>query len=475
MYDPLPGIYAAAMPRTPTLKLAVFVHNAGAHPGGWRRHDSGAERLHDFDFYRELAQTAERGKFDMFFSGDAQGHMQIEGRDNFASTDSAARLEPTTLLGALAVVTSRIGLVATASTTYNEPYALARRFASLDHLSHGRAGWNAVTSTTNSEARNFGRDANMDHDQRYDRAEEFVDVVTALWDSWEDDAFLHDREAGRFFDPDKAHATAHEGRFFRVAGPLNVARSPQGRPVIVQAGSSGPGRRLSARIADAVFTAQASIDKAKLFYTEMKQAAAEFGRDPRHMLILPSIQCTIRSTDAEARRAQDEMQAMMPDGLAISRLQMLLGGVDLSGHAPEDQLPPVPLTAGGQAVQQQIVDMARTEKLSIRALARRVSVSRAALSLVGSPERAADVLEQWFREGAADGFALSPEYLPGGLTEFVDHVVPILQQRGLFRTEYEGTTLREHLGLPRPENGFVAFPERHREPLIWASAQAGGE
>ena len=280
---------------------------------------------------------------------------------------------------------------------------------------------------------------------------------------------------GRFFDPAKAHAVEHDGRFFKVAGPLNVARSPQGRPVIVQAGSSGPGKRLSARIADAVFTAQPSLEKAKAFYIDMKAAASGFGRDPQQMLILPSIQCLIRSTEAEARQAQAELQAMMPDGLAISRLQMLLGGFDLSGHAPEDQLPAIPLTTGGQAVQQQIIDMARNEKLSIRALAQRVSVSRAALSLVGSPEQAADVLEQWFREEAANGFSLSPDYLPGGLTEFVDGVVPILQRRGLFRTEYEGATLREHLGLPRPENGFAAFPERHREPQIWASAGSGGE
>jgi FMN-dependent oxidoreductase (nitrilotriacetate monooxygenase family) len=459
------------------MKLCVFVHNTGAHPAGWRLPGSGANRMHDFDFYRDLALTAERGKFDVFFSGDAQGYQHIEGRETFAGTDNGGKLEPLTLLSALAVTTANIGLVGTASTTYNEPYALARRFASLDHLSGGRAGWNVVTSTTNSEARNFGRDVNMDHDQRYERAEEFVDVVRGLWDSWEDDAFLYDRQGGRFFNPDKVHALGHQGRFFKVEGPLNIGRPPQGHPILVQAGASGPGRQLSARAADMIFTAQPSLEKAQTFYAEIKAAAQAFGRRPEHVYVIPSVQPLVKSTEVEARRAYEELQDLMPRGLALSRLQMLLGGFDLSKFDPDGPLPEVPATNGGQWVQSQILEMARREKLSIWELAKRASVSRSSFNLVCSAERAADILEQWYREGAADGFSLTPASLPEGLTDFVDQVVPILRKRGLVKTDYRAATLRENLGLPTPANYFREHPERHVEPAMWApvAEQRGGE
>jgi FMN-dependent oxidoreductase (nitrilotriacetate monooxygenase family) len=465
------------MAQQPQMKLAVFVHNTGAHPAGWRVDTSGAERLHDFQFYHEMALTAERGKFDVFFSGDAQGFHHIEGRDIYSSTDNAGKLEPTTLLSALAVTTQNVGLIGTASTTYNEPYSLARRFASLDHLSHGRAGWNVVTSTTNSEARNFGRDVNMDHDVRYARAEEFVDVVKALWDSWEDDAYLYDREGARFFDPDKVHAQAHDGEFFKVAGPLNVRRPPQGHPIVVQAGASGPGKKLSARTADMIFTAQPTLEKAQAFYAEAKETAKGFGRDPDALLIIPSIQPMIKSTEAEARQAYEELQDLLPRPLIVSRLQMLLGGFDLSGFDLDGPLPEVPPTNGGQWVQSQILEMARKEKLSIYELAKRASVSRAAFPMICGAEQAADILEQWFREKGADGFSLTPAILPDGLTDFVDHVVPILQKRGLFKTEYAQGTLREKLGLARPDNTYRLHPEQHREPGMWApvSQQGGGD
>ncbi len=463
--------------RQDQMKLAVFIHNTGAHPAGWRYPGAAAGALHDIDFYRGLAQTAERGKMDAFFLGDAQGHFHIEGREAYSRADHAGKLEPTTLLAALAMATRNIGLIGTASTTYNEPYAIARRFASLDHISKGRAGWNVVTSTTNSEARNFGRASNMAHDQRYDRAGEFVDVVKGLWDSWEDGAIVADQAEGRYFDPDKVHALHHKGEHFSVAGPLNVGRPPQGHPIVVQAGASGPGRRLAARTADLVFTAQRTLQSAQTFYAEIKQQAADFGRDPQSLKVVPSLQLLVRGTEAEAKAAEAELLELIPDGLAVSMLQMLMGGFDLSAYPLDGPLPEVPLTNGGQWVQEQLVAMARTEGLSIRQLARRASVSRASLSMAGAPEQIADMLQAWFEGRAADGFCLTPHYLPGGLDDFVETVVPILQARGLFREEYEGTTLRENIGLARPQNLFVQHPQMHHEPQIWApvASQVGGE
>lgn len=451
---------------TRRMVLATFIHNSGAHPGGWRYPGADVVDQHDFKHYARLAQTAERGKLHCYFSGDSQGYPHITGREAFAATDYAGKLEPTTLLAALAVVTSDIGLIATASTTYNEPYALARRFASIDHISGGRAGWNVVTSASDSEAHNFGRDVQMDHDDRYARAEEFVDVVKALWDSWEDGATIRDRAAGRYFDTDKVHQLNHKGKYFKVAGPLNVGRGPQGHPIIVQAGGSDAGRALSARTADMIFTAQSSLDKARLFYADMKQRASAFGRDPAKLLVIPSVQLMVRSTEAEAKRADEELLALIPEALALRTLSLQLG-FDLSGYSPDDQLPEIPLTNGGQWVQQQVIAIARAESLTIGALARRVSVSRASFSLSGTPEQIADMCETWFLQGGADGFSLSPNYLPGALDDFVDQVVPILQKRGLFRTDYEGATLRDNLGLERPENRFVLDPALGNEPNMW--------
>jgi FMN-dependent oxidoreductase (nitrilotriacetate monooxygenase family) len=450
------------------MKLFVFLHYTGGHPGGWRYPGAGAGRLHDFAFYREIAETAEAARFDALFLGDAQGYQQIAGRDAFSSSDTAGKLEPMTLLAALAVTTRHIGLIGTVSTTYNEPYAIARRLASIDHLSGGRAGWNVVTSTTVSEARNFGLDDTLDHDVRYERAEECVDVVKALWDSWDDDAFPYDPTSGRYSDPEKARALNHVGRFFKVMGPLNMARPPQGHPVIVQAGASGPGQRLASRTADLAFTAQPTFAGAKAFYAGIKAQAQEFGREPAKVLVVPSMQLLVRSTEAEALAAEQELLALIPPALAISRLQLLLGGFDLTGFDLDGALPDIPLASGNRSVQQKIVTMARDEKLTIRALAQRVSVSRTAWSMTGTPEGIADMLQQWFEEKAADGFSLTPPYLPGGFTDFAEQVVPILQRRGLFRAEYEGETLRENLGLSRPARIFNEHPEMGVEPAIWA-------
>lgn len=453
------------------LKLATFIHNGGAHPGGWRYPGAGSVDLHDFDLYRRLACKAEAGKFHCYFSGDAQGYHHIAGRDAYAASDNGGKLEPITLLAALSAVTRHIGLIGTVSTTHNEPYSVARRFASLDHLSHGRAGWNVVTSGSQNEADNFGGDGAMQHDDRYARAEEFVDVVRGLWDCWEDGAHLYDRASGHYFNPDKVHALDHKGRFFKVRGPLNVGRPPQGHPVIVQAGGSEPGRRLAARTADMIFTAQPSLAKAQEFYRDMKARAAAFGRDPDHLLVMPSVQLLVRSSEAEARHAQEELLDLVPSALAVSKLQTLLD-MDLSDCPLDGPLPEVGLTQGGQWVQRQVIAMAREENLSIRQLARRTVVSRASFSLAGTPEQVADMCQSWFMEGAADGLSLAPNYLPEGLDEFVDAVVPILHARGLFRTDYEGETLRANLGLPRPLNAFAENPDLGAEPDIWRPRSA---
>jgi len=446
--------------------LATFIHNSGAHPGGWRYPGADAADQHDLAHYARLAAIAERGTLHCFFSGDQQGFPYIKGKDAYAATDYAGKLEPTTLLSALAVTTSDIGLVGTLSTSFNEPYSVARRLASLDHITKGRAGWNVVTSAGNAEARNFGFDELAEHDLRYARAEEFVDVVRRLWDSWEDDAVLRDKASARYFDPTKVHQLNHRGRFFKVDGPLNIGRPPQGHPVIVQAGGSETGRALAARTADMIFTAQSNREKAQAFLTEMKARAAAFGRDPAHVFILPSVQLMVRSTEAEARAADEELLALIPPALAWRTLQMQLG-FDLSNYGPEDRMPEIPLTNGGQWVQRELIAMAERDNLTLGQLAQRASVSRASFSLSGTPEQVADMMEDWFRAGAADGFSLSPNYLPGGLEDFVDQVVPILQKRGLFRTEYQGATLRENLGLARPANSFIADPSLSHEPAMW--------
>ncbi|WP_260928494.1 LLM class flavin-dependent oxidoreductase [Novosphingobium sp. 9] len=447
--------------------LATFIHNSGSHPGGWRYPAEGPVDQHDFSHYARLAQKAEKGKLHVYFSGDSQGFPHIRGKDAFAATDYAGKLEPTTLLAALSVVTQNIGLVATVSTTFNEPYSIARRFASLDHISGGRIGWNVVTSTGDIEARNFGFDAIMGHDRRYERAEEFVNVVRNLWDSWEDDAIVRDASAGRYFDPAKVHQLDHDGEFFRVAGPLNVGRPPQGHPIIVQAGGSPSGRALAARTADMIFTAQNSISGAQDFYADMKARAALFGRDPGTLLVIPSVQFILAGTEEAAARKKEELLELIPDALAFQTLQLQLGA-DLSHCSLDDKLPEVAQTEGGQWVQEQIVRMAREEDLTIRELAKRVVVARASLAMAGTPEQVADFCQDWFLQKGADGFSITPNYLPANLDDFVDEVVPILQRRGLFRTDYEGETLRDNLGLSRPENGFVADPELGNEPAIWA-------
>jgi len=448
------------------MKLFAFLWNQGAHAAGWRHPLATDVGQHKLSFFQALAHTAERGKFDAVFFADSVGFHRTRGRDAFARVDHV-RLEPLTLLAALAATTTHIGLVATASASFNQPYTLARFFASLDHISNGRIGWNIVTSTGENEAHNFGLDKNYGHSERYERATEFVEVVQKLWDSWEDGALVMDKASGRYSDPDKIHALHHEGRFLKVEGPLNIARPPQGHPVLVQAGSSDTGRRFAARFAETIFTSHPGIDSAREFYADVRRQVVAAGRDVDSIKILTSVQPVVGATEEEAQRIARELNDLVHPDLAISMLGAFLGGIDLSSEDPDGPLPDIPETENARSTRARVLDWAAKEKLSVRQIADRIAAERTSRSLVGTPEQIADGLQDWFDNGASDGFIVAPAFLPGGLDRFVDEVVPVLQKRGLFRTEYEGTTLRENLGLPRPANHFAEHPEDHFEPEIW--------
>jgi len=364
------------------------------------------------------------------------------------------RFEPITLFSALATMTTHIGLVCTSTTTYDEPYHIARRFACLDVISGGRSGWNLVTSQNPFEAQNFGRDSHLALGDRYKRAEEFADIVRGLWDSWDDDAFIRDKESGRFFDPDKLHVLDHKGEFFRVRGPLNVARSPQGHPVMVQAGSSNDGKELAARTAEVIFTAHQTIEDALAFYSDVKGRLARYGRKPEHVLIMPGIYAMVGRTEDEAREKYDKLQSLIHPRVGVKFLSRFLN-YDVTQY-PVDE--PLPAHLEQQIVGSRpalLVKMARRDNLTIRQLYMRMAGARGHRQIFGTPEQIADELELWFTGGAADGFNVMPPVLPGSLKDFVDLVIPELQRRGLFRTRYEGRTLRENLGLPYPNNQFA--------------------
>jgi FMN-dependent oxidoreductase (nitrilotriacetate monooxygenase family) len=401
--------------------------------------------------------VAERGLFDMLFFQDSAAvapafYLPGNTPEVIARASRCVRLEPLTLLAALATVTSRLGLVSTATTTYNDPFNIARKFATIDHISKGRAGWNLVTSQNEDEAQNFGRESHVEHAQRYARAEEFHDVVKGLWDSWEDDAVIRDRASGRYVDPAKMHVLHHKGVHFSVRGPLNIARPPQGHPIVAQAGSSEPGRALAARTADVVFTAQVDIDEAKVFYADLKGRMAAHGRAPDELKIMPGIRFVLGTTEAEARERYRMMLDEVSDDGALMAIQRLSGGLDLRAFPLDGPLPELPPSNAAKARQKMMIELARREKLSIRELARRFTFSLGHLVYVGTAVGLADLMEAWFMAGAADGFTMLSPYFPTPMEEFVAGVVPELQRRGLFRTEYEGMTLRENLGLARPVN-----------------------
>ena len=439
------------------LRLGAFMRPVSIHTAAWRYPGAWPDANFNFQHLKRFAQTLERGRFDAFFMADhlAVLNMPIEALKRSATVTS---FDPLILLPALAVVTEHLGLIATASTTYNEPYHVARKFASLDHLSGGRAGWNVVTSGNPDEAMNFGLEEHVEHAQRYRRAREFFDVVTGLWDSWADDAFVRDVDAGVYFEPDKLHILNHKGEYLKVRGPLNIARPIQGWPVIVQAGASEAGRQLAAETAEVIFGAGGSIGYAREFYADVKNRMVPLGRDRDHLKVLPGAFVVVGETAAEAREKRARLDSLVHYDSAIASLSIALGH-DVSGFDPDGPLPAIPESNASKSGRERVIELAKRDNLTVRQLAQRVG-GFSGLAFVGTPVMIADQMEEWFLTEACDGFNVMFPYLPGGLDDFVDRVVPELQRRGLFRREYEGVTLRENLGLPRPENRFFSDLQR---------------
>lgn len=435
------------------MHLNLFIHSLGHHEAAWRHPTASKFSVYDIRFYQELAKKAEAGLFDSIFFAD-----------QLALTDDIARaprtgLEPLTVLAAVAVSTSRIGMISTASTTYTEPYNLARQFASLDHISNGRIGWNIVTSWLPAAAANYGGSGQVSHSDRYRRGEEFMEVVNALWDSWAADAVVADRDAGNFANTDRIRPINHKGEFYQVAGPLNLPRCPQGRPVLVQAGSSETGRNFAARHAEAIFTAQMEKTSAQEFYADIKKRVAAHGRPPEQTVVLPGLSPLIGSTEAEAKRLADELGELADPEAGRKRMSDRFGGYDFSHLdldtplSPEDFPDPETVQAARSRAQV-IVDLVSRERPTLRQLLAKLAGARGHNTFAGTPEQVADLMEEWFRDRAADGFNVMPPILPSMLDVFIAEVVPILQKRGLFRTEYAGTTLRSHYGLDQPPSQF---------------------
>lgn len=435
------------------LALNLFIYPGGHHEAGWRYPGARPERLLDIGFYQDLARSAEAAKLDAVFFAD--GPAQV---DNIRYA-SRFRLEPLTWLSAIAAATTHIGLIGTASTTYYEPYNLARLYASLDHLSGGRAGWNIVTTAVPQASANFNLVEPPNHAERYARAAEFVDVVTKLWDSWEDDALLADAASGLFADDARIHPIEHVGRHFRVKGALNTPRTPQGRPVYVQAGSSDDGRVFAARYAEAIFTAHQTLASAKAFYADIKRQAQALGRNPDHVKILPGISPYIGSTTAEAQRLYEAFNDLIQPDYSLAQLRQITGvdlsGLPLSAEVPLDALAGAPATKRVASRFQLVEDIVRRERPTLRQLIDRLAGARGHYVAVGTPEQIADEIQLWFENGAADGFNVMPPWYPAGFDLFASEVVPLLRKRGLFRHDYTGRTLREHYGLPRPASLFA--------------------
>jgi FMN-dependent oxidoreductase (nitrilotriacetate monooxygenase family) len=429
------------------MHLGVYAVGTGNHIAGWR-HPGATTSGEDLDAFKIIAASAERGKLDFLFVGDTLA-FQFEGHPG-----QILRFEPTTLLSALASVTSRIGLVGTASTSYSEPFNIARQFASLDHLSRGRAGWNVVTSTLTEAVANFGREAVVEHDLRYEIAAEFVDVVQGLWDTWEDGARVLNKETGQYYDPDKVHALDYKGKYFSVKGPLNLTRTPQGRPVIVQAGSSASGQELAARYAEIIFTVQLDKEEARKFYEGVKQQVVAFGRSPEHCNILPGLVPVVGRTDDEARAKLAQLMTYVDPTSAMKTMSRRFGH-DMSKYPLDGPVPDLPLSNLMHSYNKVASSKAKRLGYKLRDIYNEIAVARGYLLACGSPATVADLMTEWFKNGAADGFILLPAHFPEALDDFVDLVVPELQRRGLFRNDYDGMTLRDHFGLPKPENRFA--------------------
>jgi len=435
------------------LHLNLFIHGRGHHEASWRHPDSSPLPLTDIRYYQDLAQRAEAALFDSIFLAD---QLALGG-----DVTQAPRtwLEPITVLAALAVATSRVGLIATASTTYTEPFNLARQFASIDHISNGRAAWNIVTSWLATAAENYGGAGQVAHADRYTRGDEFMAVVNELWDSWAADAVIDDRASGFYARGERIRPVNHRGDFYGVAGPLNMPRSPQGRPVLVQAGSSDTGRRFAARYADAVFTAHMAKATAQEFYADLKKLAADEGRAPAQVLILPGLSPMIGSTEAEAQRLTREVNELSDPVVGRKRLSGRFGGHDFS-HLPLDRplvpedFPDPSSVEAARSRTEVILNLVRRDKPTLRQLLGYLAGARGHYVMAGTPEQVADLMQDWFTDGAADGFNIMPPVLPAQLDVFNAEVIPLLQRRGLFRTAYAGTTLREHYGLPWPASVF---------------------
>ncbi len=423
------------------MHLGVFVLGAGNHSAGWR-YDGAATSNNELPVIQEIARIAERGKFDLLFVSDG---LVMDPGD---LPSFLCRFEPTSLIAALAATTTHLGLGATVSSSFSEPYNVARLFASIDHISGGRAAWNVVTSSQARAALNFGRDEHMEHELRYERAQEFVDVVTGLWDCWEDGAIVADKATGQYIDASKVRPLDHKGRFFQVKGPINMARCPQGHPVIIQAGGSPSGLELAARTADVVFSVVQELESSKKAYADLKSRMAKYGRAPEQLAVLPGVMPIVGTTEAEARDKLNRLQGWLTPSNALVLVSGRIG-YDVTGYDLDAPVPAPPPSEGGQTFHKVLFDYARRENMTLRDLYNLTAAARGHWVLCGTPARIADTLEEWFTEGAADGFNILPAYFPGAFADFVDLVVPELQRRGLFRREYEGTTLRDHFGLPR--------------------------
>lgn len=435
------------------LKLGLFIRPCGHHIASWRHPDAQADAGENFPHFVEMAQTAERGLFDMLFSADSQTAWTT-AESAIDLVHYSAWMEPYTLLSALSGFTKNIGLVCTATTSFEQPFTVARKFATLDIISGGRAGWNVVTSGNETEAQNFSAEPHLPKQDRYRRAREFVDVVTALWDSWDEDAFLRDKEKGVFSDRNKMHVLDHHGEFYDVRGPLNVARTPQGQPVIVQAGASEDGKQLAAETAEVVFTAQDTMESAQEFYADVKGRMRAVGRSPDDLKIMPGLSVIVAPTREEAQAKFEKLQSLLHPELGVALLSRRIG-FDLTSYPLDEPLPPLPDNAIVSSRSDMIKSWSKDGAPTLRQLCQRFAASRGHFLIIGTPEDVGAEMERWAKSNACDGFNFVPSWFPGGLDDFVDLVVPELQRRGIYRTAYEGPTLRDIMELKKPVSRYA--------------------
>ncbi|WP_180135265.1 LLM class flavin-dependent oxidoreductase [Acinetobacter sp. YH12070] len=444
------------------IRLGAFVPGTSQHVAGWRHPQARPQDSHNLKYFIELAKTAERGLFDAYFLADVPVTVDPDTTPDLGLNGTfSAGLEPVSLFSALAAVTEHIGFIATASTTYEAPYNLARKFASLDHLSEGRAAWNVVTTSGSVVSKNYGINDALLPKERYERADEFIEVAQKLWDSWEDDAFEYNKQTGQFFTGDKLHPPRFKGKHLAVHGALNIARPPQGYPVIVQAGQSEDGRELAGKYAEVIFTAQQNLADAQAFYRDVKNRLVKYGRHADDLKIMPGVSIFVAKTEQEAQEKYDFLNSLIHPEVGLSLLSALAGGINLAKFDLDAPFPKIEdADINFSSRQQMMIDIARKHNFSIRQLYQYIASARGHWTLIGTPEQVVDQLQEWFENDAADGFNVLPPTTPAGLNDFVDLIVPELQRRGLFRTAYEGKTLRENLGLKRPENQYV-LEKRH--------------